>query len=55
MPIPGTTKIERLEENLGAAVVQLTAEDHEAIERTLNANVVRGERYTAGMQAAVDR
>ena len=55
VPIPGTTKIARLEENLGAATVQLTAEDHAAIERTLNANAVRGDRYTAGLQAAVDR
>jgi aryl-alcohol dehydrogenase-like predicted oxidoreductase len=55
VPIPGTTKLARLEENLAAAVVQLTAEDHEAIERTLNANAVRGDRYTARMQAAVDR
>ena len=55
VPIPGTTKMARLEENLGAASVQLTAEDHAAIERTLNANAVHGDRYTAALQAAVDR
>jgi aryl-alcohol dehydrogenase-like predicted oxidoreductase len=55
VPIPGTTKITRLEENIGAAAVPLTTEDHEAIERTLSANAVRGDRYTAKMQAAVDR
>jgi pyridoxine 4-dehydrogenase len=52
---PGTTKIARLQENVGALAVQLTAEDHEAIQRALNANAVRGARYTAAMEAAVDR
>jgi aryl-alcohol dehydrogenase-like predicted oxidoreductase len=45
VPIPGTTKIQRLEENLVAAEVQLTADDLAAIERAIPESEVQGERY----------
>ena len=45
MPIPGTTKLHRLEENLGAADVELTADDLAEIERAAAAITVEGERY----------
>lgn len=55
VPIPGTTKIPRLQENIAAATVELTPDDLDSIERTLNAIAIHGDRYTAAMQAAVDR
>lgn len=54
-PIPGTTKLHRLEENLGAADVELTPEDLRDIEAALSQIVVRGERYPAHMQQRVGR
>jgi aryl-alcohol dehydrogenase-like predicted oxidoreductase len=45
MPIPGTTKLHRLEENIGAAEVGLTAGDLDEIERAAAAIRVEGERY----------
>jgi aryl-alcohol dehydrogenase-like predicted oxidoreductase len=50
VPIPGTTKIHRLEENLGAADIQLSADDLAAIERAVPESAVQGDRYDqAGM------
>lgn len=46
VPIPGTTKLQRLEENLGAANVELTAEDLDQIEKAASKIQIRGERYT---------
>ncbi len=45
VPIPGTTKLERLEENLGAAAVELTADDLREIERTASEIRIQGARY----------
>ena len=47
VPIPGTTKLHRLEENLGAADVQLTSEDRARITEVLSSIEVQGERYPA--------
>ena len=44
MPIPGTTKLHRLEENLGAADVELTAEDLREIDEAASQIPVQGER-----------
>ncbi|MDR2710500.1 MAG: aldo/keto reductase [Burkholderiales bacterium] len=55
VPIPGTTKLARLDENLGAANVALTADDLAAIDATLRAHVVAGERYSPFGQKAIDR
>lgn len=55
VPIPGTTKLSRLEENVGAASVELSAADLAAIEAALKAIQVVGERYPAQMQQRVDR
>ena len=46
VPIPGTTKINRLEENLGSSNVELTAEELQQINETASHIVVHGERYT---------
>ena len=45
VPIPGTTKLARLEENIGAAAVQLTPEDLTEIESTAKNITVEGARY----------
>lgn len=52
VPIPGTTKLSRLEENLGAVVVHLTATDLAEIETAAAAVRIEGERYPAALQAA---
>jgi aryl-alcohol dehydrogenase-like predicted oxidoreductase len=55
VPIPGTTKLSRLEENLGAANIELTAGDLHDINAVLSAVTVQGDRYTERMQQLVDR
>ena len=55
VPIPGTTKLHRLEENLGAADVHLDAADLEAIAITLAGIDVQGARYPASLQSLVGR
>jgi aryl-alcohol dehydrogenase-like predicted oxidoreductase len=53
VPIPGTTKLHRLEENIGAASVELTPDDLREIERALSNITVQGDRYPAHLQARV--
>jgi aryl-alcohol dehydrogenase-like predicted oxidoreductase len=55
VPIPGTTKLHRLEENLGAADISLAPADLAEIEATLAAITVEGARYTEQMMRMVDR
>ena len=55
VPIPGTTKLNRLEENVGAACVTLTAEDLRIIEEALSTITVHGARYSADRQKLVSR
>jgi len=55
VPIPGTTKLHRLEENVGAAAVELSANDLSAIEAALQQITVVGDRYPAALQKRVDR
>jgi len=55
VPIPGTTKLARLDENVGAASVELSAGDLAAIEAALKAIQVVGDRYPAQWQQRVDR
>ena len=55
VPIPGTTKLHRLEENLGATSVSLSAEDLKQIAAAFENVTVHGERYPAAFQKAVDR
>lgn len=55
VPIPGTTKIARLEENLGAAEVVLNAADLATIAEALRGIKVEGARYSDAMQAQIDR
>ena len=55
VPIPGTTKLHRLEENIGAADIQLTAEDLRDINGAVSQITVEGARYPAQMQQLVGR
>jgi len=54
-PIPGTTKLHRLEENIGGAEVELTADDLRDIDDVLAKVPVQGDRYTQQMQKFVNR
>ena len=55
VPIPGTTKRYRLEENLGAAAVRLTADDLREIDRAASDIAVHGARYPEHLQHMVGR
>jgi len=55
VPIPGTTKLHRLQENLGAAAVELTASDLAEIETALSGIEVQGARYPAQLASRVGR
>lgn len=55
VPIPGTTKLHRLEENLGAAEVELTAADLHEIEQATAQMHIEGERYAPPQLAMVGR
>ncbi|CAK9150896.1 unnamed protein product [Ilex paraguariensis] len=48
-PIPGTTKIENLNQNIGALSVKLTPEDMAELESIASVDAVKGDRYVSGM------
>ncbi len=55
VPIPGTTKLARLEENLGGAGLKLTPEDVRTLEEASDAIAIQGERYPATHARLIDR
>src|ERR1700730_5200540 len=55
VPIPGTTKLARLEENLGAVSVKLTPDDLREIENAFSKITVQGARYPENLQKMVGR
>jgi len=55
VPIPGTTKLNRLEENLGAAAIELTLDDLRQIDNAASKVSVQGARYPEEMQKMVGR
>jgi aryl-alcohol dehydrogenase-like predicted oxidoreductase len=55
VPIPGTTKLHRLQENVAAGSVELTGEDLREIENATSAFDVQGARYSEGAQRLIDR
>src|SRR6185437_5384258 len=55
VPIPGTTKLHRLGENIGAADVELSEHDLREMERTLSQVAVQGARYLEHLQNLVGR
>jgi aryl-alcohol dehydrogenase-like predicted oxidoreductase len=55
VPIPGTTKLYRLDENVAAANIKFTARDLAMIDGALSGITVHGDRYPAELQARVNR
>ena len=55
VPIPGTTKLERLTENLGALAIELTQDELREIDAAAAKLDVRGERYSEAAQKTIDR
>jgi aryl-alcohol dehydrogenase-like predicted oxidoreductase len=55
VPIPGTTKLPRLEENIGAVAVELTSEDLQQLEAATSKISVQGARYPEELQRLVGR
>jgi len=55
VPIPGTTKLKRLEENIGAAEIELTSDDLRDIENAASKITVQGDRYPEHMERMTGR
>ncbi len=55
VPIPGTRRLERLDENLGSADLELTPDDLAELDRASASVQVQGERYSEAMQKMIDR
>jgi aryl-alcohol dehydrogenase-like predicted oxidoreductase len=55
VPIPGTTKLVRLEENLAAASLELTSEDLRDVEDAASKIAIQGARYPEHLQRRIDR
>ena len=55
VPIPGTTKLHRLKENLGAAAVELSAEELSEINTASSKITVQGDRYSGGSAKMINR
>jgi len=55
IPIPGTTKLHRLEENIGAAALELTRDDLREIEKAASEITVQGARYPEYMERMTNR
>ena len=54
-PIPGTTKLHRLEENIGSVNIVLTADELARINTTVNEITLVGERYPEVLEKQIDR
>jgi aryl-alcohol dehydrogenase-like predicted oxidoreductase len=55
VPIPGTTKLKRLEENIEAASIELTVDDLEEIENAASKITVQGARYPEHLEQRTGR
>ena len=55
VPIPGTTKLKRLEENIGAAAIELTSDDLREIDRAASKIKVQGARYPEQLEKMTGR
>ena len=55
VPIPGTTKLHRLHENLGAAAIEFTAEELQEINTASSKIAVQGDRYSGGSAKMINR
>jgi aryl-alcohol dehydrogenase-like predicted oxidoreductase len=55
VPIPGTTKVHRLEENLGSVALELTGDDLDQIDRAASEILIVGDRYPAALEETTNR
>jgi aryl-alcohol dehydrogenase-like predicted oxidoreductase len=55
VPIPGTTKLHRLTENLGAAAIEFSAEELEEMNVASSKITVQGDRYSGGSAKMINR
>jgi len=55
VPIPGTTRLHRLEENIGAGDIELSADDLRQFNSAVSSITVQGDRYPAHLQQRVAR
>jgi aryl-alcohol dehydrogenase-like predicted oxidoreductase len=55
VPIPGTTKPHRLDENIGSVAVELTSDDLREIDNAASKITVQGDRYPEELQRLIDR
>jgi aryl-alcohol dehydrogenase-like predicted oxidoreductase len=55
VPIPGTRKLERLDENIGAAAIQLTSDGLREIDRVASKITVQGARYPENLMQMIGR
>lgn len=55
VPIPGSRKLERLEENIGAVSIELTSDDLREIESALSKFTIQGDRYPKDLMQMTDR
>jgi aryl-alcohol dehydrogenase-like predicted oxidoreductase len=55
VPIPGTTRLERLEENIGAVAIELTADDLRELDATTAKIAVHGDRYPEELERMTNR
>ncbi|MNT59327.1 putative oxidoreductase YdbC [compost metagenome] len=55
VPIPGTTKIHRLQENISASYIRLSAADMEQIEQATSKITIQGARYPEALQNRVGK
>lgn len=54
LPIPGTTRLTHLEENLAASAIELSSQQMHELEELINQKTVKGPRYPAGTQLEID-
>lgn len=55
VPIPGTTKLNRLEENIGAASVEFTTDELKSLNEKLDQIQIYGARYNAQQESTVEK
>ncbi len=55
VPIPGSRKLERLDENIGAVAVELTSDDLREIESAISTMTIQGDRYPVNLQQMTGR
>jgi aryl-alcohol dehydrogenase-like predicted oxidoreductase len=55
VPIPGTTKLARLAENLGATAIELTSDELQAIDHAATQITIQGARYPEALERRIGR